>query len=196
MISESRFLYSDSCTERANAGSVTFVQRFGSSLNLNPHMHVLMLDGVYVDNECDKPLFLPAPALTDKDVQKPLLAGITAAALRIITVLTDSASIRAYLTGVGLPPAPPSSHRRDSRHNSSSRPDLTCLTAVANATGTPAPDLPLPQSEQFLRRGHVQPDVPELAQGRLVAGRPGGARAVADHGDVVVLVGGAPGRGL
>ena len=93
MISESRFLYSDSCTERANAGSVTFVQRFGSSLNLNPHMHVLMLDGVYVDNECDKLLFLPAPALTDKDVQKPLLAGITAAALRIITVLTDSASI-------------------------------------------------------------------------------------------------------
>ena len=30
-------------------GSVTFVQRFGSSLNVNPHVHVLMLDGIYVD---------------------------------------------------------------------------------------------------------------------------------------------------
>ena len=28
-------------------GGVTFVQRFGSSLNLNIHPHVLMLDGVY-----------------------------------------------------------------------------------------------------------------------------------------------------
>ena len=30
---------------------VTFVQRFGSSLNLNPPMHVLMLAGVYVDGD-------------------------------------------------------------------------------------------------------------------------------------------------
>jgi hypothetical protein len=32
-------------------GAVTFVQRFGSSINLNPHLHVLMLDGVYVGGE-------------------------------------------------------------------------------------------------------------------------------------------------
>ena len=31
--------------DRVHWGSVTFVQRFGSSLNLNPHMHVLMIDG-------------------------------------------------------------------------------------------------------------------------------------------------------
>ena len=37
--------------DRARWGSVTFVPRFGSSLNLNPHVHVLMLDGVYVDGE-------------------------------------------------------------------------------------------------------------------------------------------------
>ena len=47
--------------DRARWGSVTFVQRFGSSLNLNPHVHVLMLDGVYVDGE-DAPVFVPAPA--------------------------------------------------------------------------------------------------------------------------------------
>jgi hypothetical protein len=35
--------------EDSRCGSVTFVQRFGSALNLNPHSHVLMIDGVYVD---------------------------------------------------------------------------------------------------------------------------------------------------
>ncbi|MBN2527264.1 MAG: transposase [Deltaproteobacteria bacterium] len=28
-------------------GSVTFAQRFGSSLNLNPHFHSLLLDGMF-----------------------------------------------------------------------------------------------------------------------------------------------------
>ena len=54
--------------DRARWGSVTFVQRFGSSLNLNPHIHVLMLDGVYVDGE-DAPVFVPAPPLSDQAVQ-------------------------------------------------------------------------------------------------------------------------------
>ena len=50
-------------------GSVTFVQRFGSSLNVNPHVHVLMLDGVYADGE-EGPRFVAAPPLTDDDVQQ------------------------------------------------------------------------------------------------------------------------------
>ncbi|HIM57174.1 MAG TPA: hypothetical protein EYM39_10755 [Candidatus Latescibacteria bacterium] len=32
---------------RRTPGRLTFVQRFGSSLNFNIHPHVLMLDGVY-----------------------------------------------------------------------------------------------------------------------------------------------------
>ncbi len=28
-------------------GSVTFIQRFGSALNLTPHFHTIVLDGVY-----------------------------------------------------------------------------------------------------------------------------------------------------
>ncbi|MBW2401881.1 MAG: transposase [Deltaproteobacteria bacterium] len=32
-------------------GAVTFVQRFGSALNLNLHFHTLALDGVYTDSE-------------------------------------------------------------------------------------------------------------------------------------------------
>ena len=52
-------------------GSVTFVQSFGSALNLNPHFHVLMLDGVYASAEDgDAPVFVPAPALIDADVQQ------------------------------------------------------------------------------------------------------------------------------
>ena len=58
-------------------GSVTFVQRFGSALNLNPHFHVLMLDGVdVVRAESTAPEFVPAPALQDSDVQR--IVGMTA----------------------------------------------------------------------------------------------------------------------
>ena len=49
---------------------MTFVQRFGSSINLNPHLHVLMLDGVYVPDGEGQPQFVPAPRLTDDDVQR------------------------------------------------------------------------------------------------------------------------------
>jgi hypothetical protein len=31
----------------ASTGAVTFIQRFGSALNLNIHFHMLLLDGVY-----------------------------------------------------------------------------------------------------------------------------------------------------
>ena len=34
--------------ELAHTGTVTFIQRFDSSLRLNPHAHTLALDGVYV----------------------------------------------------------------------------------------------------------------------------------------------------
>ena len=38
-------------------------------MNLNPHFHVLQLDGVYVQAE-DAPVFVPAPELTDNDVRQ------------------------------------------------------------------------------------------------------------------------------
>ena len=68
---------------RGRCGSVTFVQRFGSSLNVNPHVHVLMLDGVYID--ADKgPEFVPTPPLTDDDVQQI----VQTSARRIIRLCT------------------------------------------------------------------------------------------------------------
>ena len=34
----------------AQSGAVTLIQRFGSALNLNPHFHMLYLNGVYDRN--------------------------------------------------------------------------------------------------------------------------------------------------
>jgi len=65
-------------------GGVTFVQRFGSSLNLNIHAHVLMLDGVYVtDPDSGQPTFVAVEPPTDDQVQHL----VEQAAHRLIAVL-------------------------------------------------------------------------------------------------------------
>ncbi|MGH7284314.1 MAG: transposase, partial [Polyangiaceae bacterium] len=46
---------------RCESGAVTFVQRFGSSLNLNVHFHVVMLDGVFVRDAEARAIFHHAP---------------------------------------------------------------------------------------------------------------------------------------
>jgi ribosomal protein S27E len=49
----------------ACGGIVTLIQRFGSSLNLNVHLHMLVLDGVYANDNGKlhfQPLPAPAPA--------------------------------------------------------------------------------------------------------------------------------------
>lgn len=80
---------------KTRSGSVTLAQRFGSSLNLNPHFHVLFLDGVYVDND-ETPTFLSAPNLTDDDVGKI----VETTAHRVIRLLTK----RGILDGDTLDP--------------------------------------------------------------------------------------------
>jgi Putative transposase/Transposase zinc-binding domain len=58
--------------ERANIqpGSVTFIQRFGSALNVNVHYHVVFLEGVYLDrtDQGRKPRFLAVEPPTDTDI--------------------------------------------------------------------------------------------------------------------------------
>jgi hypothetical protein len=51
-------------------GSVTFVQRFGGSINAHVHFHVVFLEGVFVDRTAQrlKPRFLPADPPTDTDI--------------------------------------------------------------------------------------------------------------------------------
>ena len=46
----------------ARTGIVTLVQRFGSALNLNIHLHMLVLDGVYTTRQSGRPKFHPVPA--------------------------------------------------------------------------------------------------------------------------------------
>ena len=53
---------------RGQCGAVAFVQRFGSSINLHPHVHVLVLDGVFAGLEGEPPRFYPLRAPDDPDV--------------------------------------------------------------------------------------------------------------------------------
>jgi hypothetical protein len=61
-------------------GSVTFAQRFGSALNLNPHFHSLALDGVF---NAKNNVFHPAPELTDDDVKR-IVKTVASRVLRLL----------------------------------------------------------------------------------------------------------------
>ena len=55
----------------ACTGAVTLIQRFGSALNLNPHLHMLFLDGAYaLDGEA--PRFRRVAAPTQAELQRLL----------------------------------------------------------------------------------------------------------------------------
>ena len=72
--------------ERAEqCGAVTFIQRFGSALNLNVHFHTLALDGVYPYNPGrDKsPRFLPLPPPEPGEVAR-VLSGAARRIQRVI----------------------------------------------------------------------------------------------------------------
>lgn len=51
-------------------GSVTFVQRFGGILNLNPHFHTIIPDGLFVPGTGNKLNFILLPPPEDSDIQK------------------------------------------------------------------------------------------------------------------------------
>ena len=55
--------------EGSEGGAVTFVQRFGGSLNLNLHLHVAFLDGVFTRDEQQRVQFHPAGAADAADLQ-------------------------------------------------------------------------------------------------------------------------------
>jgi len=57
-------------------GAVTFIQRFGSALNLNVHFHALTLDGVFTSTlgQAVTPRFLPLPPPSADEVTR-VLAG-------------------------------------------------------------------------------------------------------------------------
>jgi hypothetical protein len=62
--------------KKSETGAITFIQRFGGSLNLNIHFHTLFLDGVYVkkenlkdSNKKELPSFKKIKAPTDEEVR-------------------------------------------------------------------------------------------------------------------------------
>jgi hypothetical protein len=55
---------------KVQPGSVTFIQRFGGSLNLNVHYHLIVIEGVFLDrtDQSLKPRFLKTEPPSDADV--------------------------------------------------------------------------------------------------------------------------------
>jgi len=49
------------------SGAVSVVQRVSSDLKLNPHLHTILLDGVFVADD-GSPVFHPLPQLHDSDL--------------------------------------------------------------------------------------------------------------------------------
>jgi hypothetical protein len=103
---------------KLHTGAVTFVQRFGSSLNLHVHLHTCALDGVYVESEeGEGPRFVPATPPSRAELY----------------VLTERVALRAmtWLRKRG--------HAKDDDHASNETPDRTfaeVLAQVATQRGT------------------------------------------------------------
>jgi hypothetical protein len=63
--------------------AVTFIQRFGSALNLTPHFHSLVLDGVYARSAHAPGPFLPLPPPGTEDVAH-VMAGTARRLMRLV----------------------------------------------------------------------------------------------------------------
>ena len=60
----------------ACTGAVTFIQRFGSALNLNPQLHMLFVDGAYAFDD-EQARFHRVDAPTQAELQRLLNAIAT-----------------------------------------------------------------------------------------------------------------------
>ncbi len=84
------------------------MQRFGSALNLNPHLHFLAIEGVWLDRgEKYDPKFIPTPPPTDMQIEL-VVARI---AKRVIRMLgkqgyLDENEVVAHVTGHSSSPPP------------------------------------------------------------------------------------------
>ncbi len=67
-----RWMQRSAGPRKGRAGSVTFVQRFGGSLNLHVHFHVLFLEGLFTRSADEPPVFHAAFAPTRTDLLEVL----------------------------------------------------------------------------------------------------------------------------
>ncbi len=56
--------------DAGRCGGVAVIQRFGGALNLNVHIHALVLDGVFAREGTGALRFHPTPDLTTLDVRR------------------------------------------------------------------------------------------------------------------------------
>jgi hypothetical protein len=55
---------------KARCGAVGFIQRFSDALNLDPHAHLMALDGLYIDDRKGNPVFRRVGPPTDAEVAR------------------------------------------------------------------------------------------------------------------------------
>jgi hypothetical protein len=126
-------------------GAITFVQRFGGLVNLNVHFHLLVPDGVFVDDD-DRLAFAPHPVPTSADVLAILdrivrriarrLADTTADALGDGPARTSTQCAPADTAGIWWCPPARRSHLAAHRGIPGERPKprLNALAAPVTAT--------------------------------------------------------------
>jgi hypothetical protein len=73
---------------RGQCGAVSFIQRFGSALNLNVHFHTLAFDGIYSRDDGTAPHFLPLPAPSPDEVAR-VLAGTARRIARLLAARAE-----------------------------------------------------------------------------------------------------------
>jgi hypothetical protein len=74
---------------RVQCGAVSFIQRFGSALNLNLHFHTLALDGVYTRRDGAPLHFLPLPPPSAAEVAR-VLAGTARRIAKLLEARPDT----------------------------------------------------------------------------------------------------------
>jgi ribosomal protein S27E len=93
-------------------GAATFIQRFNDALNVAPHFHSIVIDGVYAANAAGKPKFHELPPPEDSDV------------VRVVTQIGEK--VETLFKGLGL-------HPEDKSEDDPSR-DEPALAAIYSAS--------------------------------------------------------------
>jgi len=138
-------------------GAVTVIQRGSSDLRLNPHFHAVFLDGVYLAGaDGAAPLFHPAPAPTQEDVE----AVVERARRRILRLLVR----RGIVTVIAAPGEGELDVRTDD--GGIERDPLLAHLLAASAAGAPPAG---PANKRAPVRLGVDPAARPERRGRLVA---------------------------
>ena len=79
----------------ARAAAVTFVQRFGSALNLNVHFHTVTVDGIFDVKDEEEPSFAPLPPPSKAELEALLLRVVSRVRRCLVkaNLLDDAASL-------------------------------------------------------------------------------------------------------